>query len=450
MFGKAKRSEAGQIINQDGTPVPAAVKAVEAFPDLSQLGGYLAQNGIRVVDPGVPLSSYADTAAAWDVWRTQPSVRKVVDYIARALATIPWHVYEQIAENDRQRVRDNPLAQLLAMPGPNRPPARFWYRVIVDYLIYDRWCVQVLPSADTPSGWELRRKPARRFHILADDDDEPAALYLYSSTGAAQTVPVGYRPPVGGGYLFDHGYATVGADGTSPMDTLRQLLAEQTEAVAYRRAVWRNGARVPVVITRPAGAKWKNDNARERFIESIRRFLRGGGQEGGAPLLEDGMEMVKVDAFSPRDTADIEGRQLSDAEVASAYHIPPELVGAREGTFSNVDAFRQMLYTHSVGPDITILEDVLNTMLVPMLAGPSSSLYVEANVEAKLRGSFEEQAAMLQSAVGAPYMVRAEARKVLNLPFIEGTDELVTPLNVVTGGLASPRDTAPKADGRAS
>ncbi|MDX3679497.1 phage portal protein [Streptomyces scabiei] len=431
---RRKAPVSGQVVDQDGVPVLA--KAAEQFGDLTQLGNYLAANGIRVVDPGVPLSNYSDTAAAARVWETQPSVRKVVDYIARQLCTIPWHVYERVSDTDRRRVTDHPLAQLLSQPAPHRSPARLWHSTLVDWLIYDRWCQQILPSADTASGFELRRKPARRFHVLADDDDQPAALYLISSRGPAQVVQL--PAP----YLFDHGYATIGADGTSPMMTLQQILAEQREAVEWRRQVWKNGARVPTVIERPENAPAWSEGAKNRFIAAFNAFIGRAGQAGGTPILEDGMKLVTVNAFNPRETMDIEGRQLTDAEVASAYHIAPELVGAREGTFSNIDAFRQMLFTISLGPYVTQWQDVLNSMLVPLLA-PGTDLYVEANLESKLRGSFTEQAALLQTAVGAPYMERAEARAVMNLPYIEGTEELVVPLNVLVGGLASPRDTAP-------
>ncbi|EYT84003.1 phage portal protein [Streptomyces sp. Tu 6176] len=433
---RRKAPASGQVIDQDGVPVLA--KAAESFGDLNQLGQYLAANGIRVVDPGVPLSQYADTAAAARVWETQPSVRKVVDYIARQLCTIPWHVYERVSDTDRRRVTDHPLAQLLGQPAPHRSPARLWHATLVDWLIYDRWCQQLLPSADTASGYELRRKPARRFHILADDDDEPDALHLMSSHGPAEVVTL--PAP----YLYDHGYATVGADGTSPMLTLRHILAEQAEAVEWRRSVWRSGARVPAVIERPAEAPAWSKTAKERFQAAFNAFMGRGAQAGGTPILEDGMKLVTVEAFKPVDTQDIEGRRLTDAEVASAYHIAPELVGAREGTFSNIDAFRQMLFTISLGPYVTQWQDVLNSMLVPLVA-PGTNLYVEANLEAKLRGSFTEQAALLQTAVGAPYMLRSEARAVQNLPHVDGTDELVTPLNVIVGGLASPRDTAPDA-----
>jgi HK97 family phage portal protein len=370
-------------------------------------------------------------------------VRKVVDYKARALASIPLHVYRRVSDGDRQRVTDHPLAQLLAAPGPGRSASRLWHSLIVDWLIHDRWAAVLLPSADTVSGWELRRKPARRFHVLADHDDQPAALYVAYGDGRSAAVPVGGVGPAGERYVWDSGYAAWGADGTSPMETLRQLLDEQRESVEYRRQVWKNSARTPVVIERPADAPSWSPDAKTRFLEAFKRFIGRGAEAGGTPILEDGMRLVPVTTFAPRDTADIEGRQLSDAEVASAYHIPPELVGAREGTFSNIAAFRQMLYSISLGPDITTWEDALNAQLVPLLA-PGDDLYIEANVEAKLRGSFEEQAALLQTAVGAPYMLRSEARGKLNLPYVEGTADLVTPLNVVTGGLASPRDTAPK------
>jgi hypothetical protein len=68
---------------------------------------------------------------------------------------------------------------------------------------------------------------------------------------------------------------------------------------------------------------------------------------------------------------------------------------------------------------------------------------VEFNLKAKLAGSFEEQARALQSAVGGPWMTRNEARAMDNLSSVDGADELIVPLNVIAGGLASPNDTAP-------
>ncbi|WP_435112030.1 phage portal protein [Nocardiopsis synnemataformans] len=408
-----------------------------SFESLGQLGDYVTQNGIELVDPGVPLTDLTGDHGSHHVWRTQPSVRKVVDFIARQISTIPLHVYDRVSDTDRQRVTDHPLAAVLGSPAPRVAPARFWHSVFVDFLTYDRWCVQKVPHLD--GSMELVRIPARRFRLMADGLDRVAAIRVWSADGR-------YEDHDPAGYLYDAGYSSRGANGTSPMETLKDILAEAREAVAYRRSIWKNGARIPAVLERPADApEWKSE-ARTRFINSWRRFARGGGQEGGTPLLEDGMTVKKIDAFSPRDTGDLEGRKLTDAEVASAYHVSPELVGAREGTNSNVEQYRQMLYRDSLGPFITLWEQVLNVMLTPDLAD-GRALYVEANVEAKMRLSFEEQARVLSSAIGAPWMLRSEGRARANLPAIEHADELVVPLNVTVGGLASPRDTAPPPKG---
>src|SRR5690625_5821080 len=66
--------------------------------------------------------------------------------------------------------------------------------------------------------------------------------------------------------------------------------------------------------------------------------------------------------------------------------------------------------------------------------------YAEFNIGQKLNGSFEEQAAVMQTLVGAPIMTRNEGRGRFNLPAVEGGDELIVPLNVIEGGQASPTD----------
>lgn len=403
------------------------------FQSLGELSDYAAgRGGIEIVDPGVPLEDL--TVGARHVWASQPSVRKVVGFIARNIASVPLHVYERVSDTDRQRVTDHPLAAVLGEPAPQVTPFRFWELVLIDWLLDDRWLVQKVPTSD--GGLELVRIPPRKFRFGADGLDRVVSVRLHQRGEWREHDP--------SEFLFDHGYAARGANGTSPMETLRDILAESSEAVSYRRSVWRNGARVPGWLSRPSDApQWSND-ARTRFLNGWKTFIRGGGQEGGTPLLEDGMTYHQSEAFSPRDAQDLDGRKLTDAEVAAAYHIAPELVGAREGTYSNIEAYRQMLYRDNLGPHITAFEQVINTMLVPDLAD-GRTLYVEAHVEAKLRGSFEEQARVLQSAVGGPWMLRSEARARMNLPQVDGTEQLIVPLNVIEGGQASPRDSAPKA-----
>lgn len=156
------------------------------------------------------------------------------------------------------------------------------------------------------------------------------------------------------------------------------------------------------------------------------------------------MTLNKV-RFSAHEEEFVEAAKLSLSTVAQVYHVNPTMIGLLDNAnFSNVREFRRMLYGDTLGPTIAMIESRLNGFLLPML-GEDADRYLEFNIREKLQGSFEEQTQALQSAVGRPWMLADEARALLNMPALGGdATELVTPLNVIVGGQASPRDSAPK------
>ncbi|MDV6304858.1 phage portal protein [Rhodococcus cerastii] len=412
-----------------------------AFLSGGALGRFVDSASAAAVDTAFPIeladAGYSTEDIAGDMspeyaFTHQPAVRKVTSFIARNVASIPLHVYSREGDTDRRRVTNGPIASVLQAPAAGMTPMRFWRAVFLDLLLRDRFCVT---AHEKNGALVLTRLPARRVKFRSDEFGN-VRVVRYTTRGG-EVIEFDAAD-----CIYEVGYSPRGSNGLSPIDTLREILAESSEAVAYRRSVWKNAARIPQVIERPAEAgKW-TDEGWKRFSSQWTAFKRGGGNEGGTPILEDGMTVKEVTSFRPKDTLDLEGRKLTDAEVASAYFIAPELVGAREGTYSNIESFRQMLYRDALGPWITIWEQALNSQLVPRWNG-GRPLYVEANIESKLRGSFEESARILQASTGAPWLTRNEARARANLPAIDGADELVTPLNVIEGGQASPQDSAP-------
>lgn len=426
-----------RLTGLDSYPFDTYDAAQRVLPDPYE--PWIGTGGIPVADPGSPLSMLGRTQVE-TFWRTQPNVRKVVDFIARGIASIPFHAHERISDTDRQRLHNDPLSSVMSNPRPRVGAYRFWHGVLSDGLLYDRWAAIMQPRGDGP-GLELVQVPSWRLRLNTDGLRRvTGAWYWVGEDDALASDRDGWRNLDLSMLVFDHGYAPQTA-GLSPLETLRATLEETSEAIHYRRQVWNNGARVPAWIERPVEAPEWGAPARERFKTGFRGSYTGDGENaGGVPLLEDGMKLHSLDAFTPQDSMDLEGRRLSSIEVAAAFHIAPELVGARQGNYSNVREYRQMLYRDSFGPYIKALEDALNSQLVPELAA-GRNVYVEANVESKLRGSFEEQASMMSSAIGAPWLLRNEGRALMNRPPIDGGDELVVPLNVLVGGQASPRDT---------
>lgn len=397
-------------------------------------------DGVLTPDPGVPLSNWSDAAdmTVDRLFTTHPSVRKVTTFAARHLASIPLHVYRRSGETDRERVRDGAVADLLAWPStdPTETPYRFWESVVLDGLIFDRWALELVETDDGP---RLVRLPAHTWRASTDRLHRLSKVVLIGPRGETTK-----RDPRD--FLVDVGYAPRSGSGGSPLESLRVPIDEWLKEAAYRAELFERGPAFGGVVERETA--WPNSEARNRFLTGLRAFKQGGTRAGSMLLLEDGMKYNAVTGITPKDVADVEARKLTDVEVASAFHIAPEMVGAREGTFANLNAFRTMLWSVNLGPYITALEQVAGR-LVNMLQ-PDQGLYVEANVQAKMRGSFEEQGAQLQTSTGAPWMTRNEARARMNLPAVDGGDDLITPLNVITGGQASPTDSAPPPKGRAT
>ena len=138
----------------------------------------------------------------------------------------------------------------------------------------------------------------------------------------------------------------------------------------------------------------------------------------------------------------MESVKLSREACAAAYGVNPSLIWHTDTqTYASSKDNARALYAECLGPVLQMLQQRINSFLLPMVGADPDLTYVEFDLTEKLKGSFEERASILQAAVGGPWMTRNEARADNNLPPVEGGDELIVPLNVVEGGQSSPQDT---------
>jgi HK97 family phage portal protein len=146
------------------------------------------------------------------------------------------------------------------------------------------------------------------------------------------------------------------------------------------------------------------------------------------------MEFNPVTATA-RDSQLIESRKLTREEVAAVYHVPPAMIGITEAQgYGSIREQHKVLYQDVLSPWLEMITTELELQLVPDF-GDSADLYLEFNINAKLQGSFEEQATALNTAVGAPWMSRNEARTRQHLPRIDDPafDQPVTRLDLAEG-----------------
>lgn len=368
-----------------------------------------------------------DGSTIEQLWKTQPHLRTVVGFIARQMSQLSLKLYERDGDNI-VRVRDGKIAELLQRPNCDETFSELLYSLVGEWALWDDSYLVLFDDGTLrvlPPHWVTPKKrnvfQVDGYKVVTDKHEtiELTKDQVFRFKGWTPSDPL---------------------KATSPVHTLKLMLEEQHDARMFRKQVWNRGGRFGGWLFRPKDAPKWDDAARGRFDRMWQAFTgNGGSRAGDAPLLEDGME-YRTTRVAAKEDQWLESVRASLEMCAQVYYINPTMVGLLDNAnFSNVREFRRSLYGDSLGPIVKKIEDRFNAFVLPALGAPSNQ-YVEFNVEAKLRGSFEEQAAVVSTATGAPWQTRNEARKLFNLSPVDGGDELITPLNVLLGGQASPQD----------
>ena len=374
--------------------------------------------------------------SARQLYSTQANLQAVVSFLSDSVAQLPLKVYRRGNDNARIRDTESTAAKLLFKPNADQTAYDLWNAVMVEYLLMGVATLWVLPDVNSDSGYQLRLIP-KEWIINTDRETNyaPDSLRITAGTGNYIDIPRTefvqfrrYSPGNPGGYQ-------------SPIAALRQTLSEQIQADKFRTQIWRSSGRFNAYLTRPKDVAPWTEEQKKTFLTAFREgWGQDGENSGKMPLLEDGME-IKPYQFNAKEAQYAETKQLSREDVAAAYHVNPSLIWhTTTQTYASAKDNARALYADCLGPVIQMLQQRINSFLLPMV-GADPDLYVVFDLTEKLKGSFEERAAILQSAVGGPWMTRNEARADNNLPPVDGGDELIVPLNVVEGGQASPQDT---------
>ncbi len=332
-----------------------------------------------------------------DLFRTQPHLRTVITFVARNVAQLPLQVFERVSDTDRRRVTDDPVALLLKRPNPSTTTFELIQSTVSDLKLYDVAVWMIVPDSSARSGWAIWPIPPAWIGSTGGGTAWAPQWIEVLRPGSGSRATLENIPGEPLQFLTFHGYRPGDpASWVSPVESLKEILAEQIQAWSYRQQVWARGGRVGTYITRPADAPAWSPEARTKFQRDWSAKWTGpnGPRAGGTPIFEDGMKLDSV-RFNAREEEWSEVAKLSLSTVAAVYHTSPTMVGVLDNAnFSNVREFARMLYTDTLGPDLAMLEQRLNTFLVPQVSA-SDGVYVEFNIQAKLAGSFEEQAAVL-------------------------------------------------------
>ena len=374
---------------------------------------------------------------AAELYRTQDNLNAVVNFLSNNLAQLPLKVYKRNGENDRERDRTSDAARVLWKPNDYQTQFEFIRALCTEYYIFGCVYVWVVPNKEKkegnydlhiiPTNWitgskktaygpkKITVKPSAWNEAVEMPDTEWVRFATYNPGDPATAI--------------------------SPIRALKQTLYEQVESGKFRRQLWRSSGRLNAQIVRPKDVAPWTDEQRIKFATAFREAWSGAGSKAGSiPLMEDGME-IKPFSTSFKEYEWSSSVKLSRESVAAAYRINPSLVWHSDTqTYASAKDNARALYADCLGPDIQMIQQRINAFLLPMIGADPYKTYVEFDYQEKLKGSFEEQGNLIQSATGRPWMTVDEARAYMNLPKLpDGQGEgLVIPLNVEVNGQANP------------
>lgn len=337
------------------------------------------------------------------------AVYACVDAIAGTTASLPLILYRRDGEN-RNPANDHPLYKVLHDQANE-------YQTALEFREYMEACRQLQGNAYARviRGYdgqvrELLPMAPERVSILRDGDG--IAGYEY-------TTRTGTKERLLPGEVF-HLRNRAGNDpliGQSPIAAARGVIQLALAEQDHGNATFSNGTRLTGILKFPQQLK---PEQRAALKTSWDAQHAGSSNHGKTAILDQGVDFQTV-SMTLEDAEWIEARKLSVIEVCRLFRVPPVIVQSMESAnYSNSVELARQFVTLCLRRHLVSWEQAISKQL---LTDAGRRVYFpEHSVEGLLRGDSAGRATFYKEGIEAGWLLPSEARRLENLPVIEGID----------------------------
>ena len=353
-----------------------------------------------------------------------PAVYACTTVICEDIAKVPLQIFESIPDG-KKLAREHPLYDLLH-DSPNDYQTALEFREMMTAFALNRdlgGVAEIIPGRRGPVDKLVPLHPDLVTREITDAGD---IRYQYED-------PIKKRRRT---LTSDQVFVLRGRFGRSVLSYARESLSMQLAMQQFGLQTYKRGPRHTGVISRPKDAPKWSDNARSNFRKGIDEYMGEGERAGRPMLLEDGMSWQSA-SITMADAEFLGTLQHGVADVCRWYRVPQHKVQELLRSTNNnieqqsLDYIIDSLMAWAVRWEQAISRDlIVNT----------DRFFAEHNLDALLRGDTKSRAEAYAIAVQWGWMTRAEVRKLENFNPIDGLDEPLQPLNMVTLGEADAED----------
>ena len=212
-----------------------------------------------------------------------------------------------------------------------------------------------------------------------------------------------------------------GVLGVSPIAAARGVVELAIAEREHGVNTFTNGAKMLGVLKFPGSL---SPAQREGIRASWSTQHGGAANAGKTAILENGVEFQAV-SMSLEDSEWIAARAFSVTEVARLFRVPPTVIGdLTHGNYSNSVEMARQFVTMTLKRHMVAWEQAIATKC--LTDAGRKTYFAEHAVEGLLRGDSTNRADFYTKGIAAGWMLPSEARRLENLPAIEGIDRVQT------------------------
>lgn len=351
------------------------------------------------------------------------AVYACVQAIAETTASLPLILFKRNGD-DRERASDHPLYRVLHdQANPEQTALEFREYMQAAVLLRGNAFARIVRGWDGQVR-ELWPLSPDRVSVLRVGDK---LAYDYTDTKG-----IVHRLLAHEVLHLRHRLGDDGVLGISPIAAARGVVELAIAEGQHGVNTFTNGAKMLGVLKFPGKLK---PEQRTAIRESWASQHAGGSNAGRTAVLEEGVDFQAL-SMTLEDAEWIAARQFSVEEVARLFRVPPTVIGdLRNGNYSNSVEMARQFVTQTLRRHLVAWEQGI---AAKCLTDAGRRMYfAEHQVEGLLRGDATNRAAFYSSGISDGWMLKSEARKLENLPAIEGLDDQTSAPDVPKGATSN-------------
>jgi HK97 family phage portal protein len=411
----------------------------------TQLGNnviYQGQGGRQTVSQQllyVTTSSTSTAGRAVDMstLTRNSTVMAAVGVKARSLAQLPISIMNKQDDGtfvdamqsakvgSRDKAKAKQVLNLLRNPNHFESQYEFWYQ----------WCMWQDLAGETFTLWwrkdqqDSMQTPIEMYNLDATlitsrltDTRYPAYTLSTPSYGFNKDEPLSAHQ-----VMHVKEAAWQGSAGFNKGILAVELIALDQDIDLYANFVMQNGAKPSgMFVTEqviPDG-KYKEIAARLKEAWSSMTGSRSTdlSKPGQGMLLDQGMKYQPLDMLTLQDTQTSELKIQTMKRICGLFGVPPAMIGIADQKYNNTQTMMDEFYKSTMYPMIINIEQKLNYHLFKGYP----NLCVRFDTKDFLKGAALDQINFVVQGVNAGIMSANEGREYLNMPKIDGHDELIS------------------------